>query len=107
MLQLKHKTWESPSVQPGQNQERRQQFSSNIRPVRQQRGDKDSLLLAGTMESRQENVSLALACDQAQELSEQWVIQILREGRPGNLPLEMENVTEGERQLMAWWKLVN
>ncbi|XP_054843094.1 uncharacterized protein LOC129334794 [Eublepharis macularius] len=89
-----------------------QKMIASILPFWQQVEQKDEEAVVQGLASLQISSALALACTQAQDLAQMVVMQIIREGLLGNLPIEIRsllwnNVTQGERDLVDWWKLVN
>ncbi|XP_068023774.1 uncharacterized protein [Melanerpes formicivorus] len=85
---------------------------SEVLPTWEQINEKDHQLLLRALGTEQNNVSLALSCIQAQMWVQSVVAGILRDGESGVLPTEIRKIvwdaaTEKERQLQAWWRLVN
>ncbi|XP_067153359.1 uncharacterized protein [Apteryx mantelli] len=85
---------------------------SDVLPAWEQISEKDHQVLLQALGIEQNNVSLALSCIQAQTWVQSVVAGILRDGDNGVLPTEIRKIvwdaaTEKERQLQAWWRLVN
>ncbi|XP_066405256.1 uncharacterized protein [Molothrus aeneus] len=85
---------------------------SEVLPTWEQISEKDHQVLLRALGMEQSNVSLALSCIQAQMWVQSVVAGILRDGDNGVLPTEIRKIvwdaaTEKERQLQAWWRLVN
>ncbi|XP_071413119.1 uncharacterized protein [Pithys albifrons albifrons] len=85
---------------------------SEVLPTWEQINERDHQLLLRALDTEQNNVSLALSCIQAQMWVQSVVAGILRDGDNGVLPTEIRKIvwdaaTEKERQLQAWWRLVN
>uniref|UniRef100_A0A8C3RGZ0 Uncharacterized protein n=1 Tax=Cyanoderma ruficeps TaxID=181631 RepID=A0A8C3RGZ0_9PASS len=85
---------------------------SEVLPTWEQISEKDHQVLLQALGIEQSNVSLALSCIQAQMWVQSVVAGILRDGDNGVLPTEIRKIvwdaaTEKERQLQAWWRLVN
>ncbi|XP_027758309.1 uncharacterized protein LOC114067216 [Empidonax traillii] len=85
---------------------------SEVLPTWEQIDEKDHQVLLRALGIEQSNVSLALSCIQAQMWVQSVVAGILRDGDNGVLPTEIRKIvwdaaTEKERQLQAWWRLVN
>ncbi|XP_059701393.1 uncharacterized protein LOC132326766 [Haemorhous mexicanus] len=85
---------------------------SEVLPTWEQISEKDHQVLLQALGVEQSNISLALSCIQAQMWVQSVVAGILREGDNGVLPTEIRKIvwdaaTEKERQLQAWWRLVN
>lgn len=72
----------------------------------------DNLAILNTIEMLHSNVSLALACIQAQTWTNIAVKDIIQDGIGGILPLEIRSImwkyaTQSEKRLYSWWKMVN
>nr|XP_010297308.1 PREDICTED: uncharacterized protein LOC104632952 [Balearica regulorum gibbericeps] len=85
---------------------------SEVLPTWEQISEKDHQVLLQVLGIEQNNVSLALSCIQAQMWVQSVIAGILRDGDNGVLPTEIRKIvwdaaTEKERQLQAWWRLVN
>ncbi|KAK4818000.1 hypothetical protein QYF61_004113 [Mycteria americana] len=85
---------------------------SEVLPTWEQISEKDHQVLLQALGIEQNNISLALSCIQAQMWVQSVVAGILRDGDNGVLPTEIRKIvwdaaTEKERQLQAWWRLVN
>lgn len=85
---------------------------SEVLPTWEKISEKDHQVLLQALGIEQNNVSLALSCIQAQMWVQSVVAGILRDGDNGVLPTEIRKIvwdaaTDKERQLQAWWRLVN
>lgn len=85
---------------------------SEVLPTWKKISEKDHQVLLQALGIEQNNVSLALSCIQAQMWVQSVVAGILRDGDNGVLPTEIRKIvwdaaTDKERQLQAWWRLVN
>ncbi|NP_001159385.1 uncharacterized protein LOC422926 [Gallus gallus] len=85
---------------------------SEVLPTWEHISEKDHQVLLQALGIEQNNVSLALSCIQAQMWVQSVIAGILRDGDNGILPTEIRKIvwdaaTEKERQLQAWWRLVN
>ncbi|XP_075344890.1 uncharacterized protein LOC142402885 [Mycteria americana] len=74
--------------------------------------EKDHQLIMDALGAAQHNVSLALSCIQAQLWMQSIVAAIIREGKEGTLPTEIQkviwdNATEFEKEFQSWWYPVN
>lgn len=72
----------------------------------------DNKRIVSETQSLQNNISLALACQQAQAFTQTVVMGMIRDAHAGHIPLEVtnlikDNLSPGEVSLEAWWKLVN
>nr|XP_020651919.1 peroxisome proliferator-activated receptor delta isoform X2 [Pogona vitticeps] len=85
---------------------------SKVLPVWEAIIENDSTLIVSGIQSLQNNVSLALACEQAQAVTQNIVMAMIREAKAGKIPMEVNNLirpelTPGEIALEAWWRLLN
>ncbi|CAI5777591.1 Hypothetical predicted protein [Podarcis lilfordi] len=88
------------------------QAISKVLPVWEAILEEDSMLIVSGIQSLQSNVSLALACEQAQAITQNVVMGMIREAKAGNIPMEVSNLirpelTSGEIALENWWRLLN
>ncbi|XP_062997622.1 peroxisome proliferator-activated receptor delta isoform X2 [Elgaria multicarinata webbii] len=85
---------------------------SKVLPVWEAILENDSIMIVSGIQSLQNNVSLALACEQAQAITQNVVMGIIREAKAGKIPMEVNSLirpelTTGEIALEAWWRLLN
>ncbi|XP_042318654.1 peroxisome proliferator-activated receptor delta isoform X1 [Sceloporus undulatus] len=88
------------------------QAISKVLPVWEGILENDNILIVSGIQSLQNNVSLALACEQAQAITQNVVMGMVREAKAGKIPMEVRNLiwpelTPGEKTLEAWWRLLN
>ncbi|XP_034270470.1 peroxisome proliferator-activated receptor delta isoform X1 [Pantherophis guttatus] len=88
------------------------QAISKVLPVWETILENDNILIVSGIQSLQNNVSLALACGQAQVITQNVIMDMIREAKAGKIPMEVSNLirpelTPGEIALEAWWRLLN
>ncbi|XP_059588713.1 uncharacterized protein LOC109283277 isoform X1 [Alligator mississippiensis] len=89
-----------------------QQLISKVFPGWEKLIEGDEKLMMSGVQSLQNNVSLALACEQAQALTQNVIMGMIRQAMMGQIPMEAINlirphVTEEELALQPWWRSVN
>ncbi|KAF7254126.1 ATP-binding cassette sub-family B member 8, mitochondrial [Varanus komodoensis] len=105
--------WLSPTSEQEQLLQREHPRAiSKVLPVWEEMLENDSIMIVSGIQSLQNNISLALACEQAQAITQNVVMGIIREAKAGKIPMEVTNLirpelTKGEIALEAWWRLLN
>uniref|UniRef100_A0A8C8R7M0 Uncharacterized protein n=1 Tax=Pelusios castaneus TaxID=367368 RepID=A0A8C8R7M0_9SAUR len=89
-----------------------QHLVANILPDWESSQRADHLKILDTVEVLQSNLSLALACMQAQAWTNDVIKDVVRDGMSGILPLEVKcamwkHLSDFETDLHKWWRMIN
>uniref|UniRef100_K7EZ49 Uncharacterized protein n=1 Tax=Pelodiscus sinensis TaxID=13735 RepID=K7EZ49_PELSI len=89
-----------------------QQLISKVFPGWEKLIEKDEESIISGVQSLQNNISLTFACEQAQALTQNVIMGMIRQALVGQIPMEVINlirphVTDEELVLQPWWRLVN
>ncbi|XP_061470284.1 uncharacterized protein LOC133379298 [Rhineura floridana] len=85
---------------------------ASLLPMWEQGMEKDNHDMVNTMQSLQQNISLAITCTQMQNWAHTVALELIHMTDSGFIPREIRSlirhqVSKGERKLEDWWSLVN